>query len=355
MVPGHVHVWMRALADSLWMGVDLFFVLSGFLITGILLDTLNSERYFRNFYARRALRIFPLYYAVLLGFIVSAHRLHIVWGGQLATLLTYTNRIFIDPHHPGFHFWFGGNNNLVNFWSLAVEEQFYFVWPLLVFLCRKPRNVFMAALLLSLAIVAGRFYLVSRHAAADVIYVSLACRGDSLLVGAMLAAAFRHGYRQTLARMAPIVALAGLPVAGVLFVKAHGLNRETTGMMEFGYTLIALYFAALVVLSMRTSGTFARLCNSGWLRFFGRYSYGLYILHSVLPAFYAGWLLPWIAASIGHITISNIVIAIVKFAIAVGAAYVSYHVLEKPFLGLKRHFPSEKRRAAAEHAVAPAF
>jgi peptidoglycan/LPS O-acetylase OafA/YrhL len=337
---GAIHVWMRAFVDCLWMGVDLFFVLSGFLITGILADTLASEHYFLNFYMRRILRIFPLYYAVILVFILCAPMLHIVWGHQLLPLLTYTNRIFIDPHHPGFNFYFGGTNNLVNFWSLAVEEQFYFVWPLLIFLFKRPHTLIPIASLLALASIATRIYLVSRHTAPDVIYVSLACRADSLLVGAILALAVRHGYRSRIISAARPVALLGVATLLFLFFRFTGIEYFSPFMMRFGYTVNALFFASLVALTLNPSGLGARLFTASWLRFFGRYSYGLYIMHSVLPAFYAAPLGALINSITHNLTFGHVIASASAFLIALLGAMLSYHLLEQPFLRLKRFFPS---------------
>jgi len=120
--PGRV---AQGLTQSAWIGVDLFFVLSGFLITGILYDTRESLNYFRAFYARRFLRIFPLYYGFLFVVMAFTRPLQIDWGGRQFLYLTYLDNalivkhVFSQPLSPFF--------NLNYLWSLAVEEQFYFV------------------------------------------------------------------------------------------------------------------------------------------------------------------------------------------------------------------------------------
>ena len=127
----------------LWAGVTLFFSLSGFLITGILFDTLGSQNYFRTFFARRALRIFPLYYGVLLVLLLLTRPLHLDWHGQAYRALTYTTNL------PFTMEWAGNPSRYINlhhFWSLAVEEQFYLVWPVLIFWLRSWRRIFMATL-----------------------------------------------------------------------------------------------------------------------------------------------------------------------------------------------------------------
>src|SRR5271156_4679340 len=121
---------LLTMRDLLWSGVTLFFALSGFLITGILFDTLGSKRYFRTFFGRRVLRIFPLYYGVLLVLLLLTRPLHMDWHGQAYRLWTYTTNI------PFTHDWEENPSpyvNLIHFWSLAVEEQFYLIWPLVIF------------------------------------------------------------------------------------------------------------------------------------------------------------------------------------------------------------------------------
>jgi peptidoglycan/LPS O-acetylase OafA/YrhL len=110
-------------------GVDLFFVLSGFLITGILYDSLSDSGYFRKFYARRCLRIFPLYYGVLFALLLLTPWLHIQWQNMQWSLLLYLqNTNVIMPIYQ----WQSHSVDLIHFWTLAVEEQFYLVWPLAV-------------------------------------------------------------------------------------------------------------------------------------------------------------------------------------------------------------------------------
>src|SRR6266700_3962582 len=140
--------FISAICTSLWIGVDLFFALSGFLITGILFDSLQKGGYFRNFYARRALRIFPLYYGFLLILICLTHPWHLQWQGKQYILLTYTQNLGIFTHdYVGFRP--ASFLNLNHFWSLAVEEQFYFFWPVIVFLVRDLRKLLFVALFLS--------------------------------------------------------------------------------------------------------------------------------------------------------------------------------------------------------------
>ncbi|HVG26286.1 MAG TPA: acyltransferase, partial [Acidobacteriaceae bacterium] len=121
-------------------GVDLFFALSGFLITGILLDSLPDPGFFRKFYARRALRIFPLYYGVLAIYALGALLLGMRYSHELVSLALYLqNTALVAP--PMYAYPGPSALPLAHFWSLAIEEQFYLVWPLVVFSLRRSQRL----------------------------------------------------------------------------------------------------------------------------------------------------------------------------------------------------------------------
>src|SRR5688572_4277989 len=177
-----------------WVGVDLFFVLSGFLITGILLDTRGSDRYFTTFYARRTLRIFPLYYLVLfLGLVVlpnfpEAHQALTGVGDnpppQWPYWLYLTNFSIADRGWA--HGW------LDVAWSLAIEEHFYLVWPLVIWLC-PPRVMAALCAVIILAEPAARIFARATNVDPLPIYVLTWFRVDGLAIGALLALAQRRG------------------------------------------------------------------------------------------------------------------------------------------------------------------
>ncbi|HEY5213324.1 MAG TPA: acyltransferase, partial [Acidobacteriaceae bacterium] len=169
-------------------GVDLFFVLSGFLITGILYDSLQDDGYFRKFYARRALRLFPLYYGVLLICFLLTGPLRLHWGhmGWLLILdLQNIDPIQIVKHSPG------PNIVLSHFWSLAVEEQFYLFWPLLVYSVRSWKGLLRMTLIASAGALVLRLMLVGHGASPLAIHVTTICRADSLMLGGALAMLYR--------------------------------------------------------------------------------------------------------------------------------------------------------------------
>ncbi|MBK8322657.1 MAG: acyltransferase [Betaproteobacteria bacterium] len=163
-----------------WIGVQLFFVLSGFLITGILMDAKGCPNFIRNFYVRRALRIFPLYFGALMVFLVALPNLGLApksWGE-----VDFAYWVFLSN-------WFGGEA-LPHFWSLAVEEQFYFAWPFVV-LALNARQVGAVCLALAVASLMARILMVGFGVSPDAIYQVTLSRLDALALGGAAAVLIR--------------------------------------------------------------------------------------------------------------------------------------------------------------------
>jgi len=326
-----------------WAGVDLFFVLSGFLITGILLDSRGSARYFSSFYARRILRILPLYYLVLfIAFVVLPWfpEVHAVLVGEHAS----------PPQWP---YWFFGTNLLIAdlgwvhgwvdiSWSLAIEEHFYLVWPLVIWFC-PPRVVAVVCAVIILAGPAARVFARDSMMQPLPIYVLSWFRLDGLAVGALLAVAQRRGLLPSLDRWAPAMVIAG--VTGIIAVSILGghtwwWNRP---MQQFGYSLIALTGGAMLVSAVNrpADSLWPRLLSAGWLRAFGKYSYGLYLLHTPVmravreyvfnPEDYETLAIaPWIG---------QVLYYPMAAAPAFALAWLSWRLFEAPILRLKARFP----------------
>jgi len=334
-----LYIIARAVHNALFSGVDIFFALSGFLITRILLRTVDDPHFFRSFYARRALRIFPLYYGVLLVLFACTRPLHIDWAGQQWRLLTYTNRLFQSRHSPDWSFFFNSRVSLVNFWSLHIEEQFYMLWPLLVFLIRAPRRLLAAALAISAAALALRIVLPHYGFPLPYLYASLITRMDSLLIGAALAIALQTRFHALALRLATPLFLG----ATLLFALDYTLqlfpataNNQLLYPLEF--TLLALGATGLIAMCLKTRSRTAHLLRNPFLRFFGRYSYGLYVFHSVLPALGLQAVYRAIQRRIHPSIAANLINALFELGVTVAIAMLSYHLFEMPFLKLKRFF-----------------
>lgn len=329
-----------------WAGVDLFFVLSGFLITGILLDTRDSGRYFSTFYARRILRIFPLYYLVLFLALIVLPTFPAV---NQVLMEQQDASIELPPQWP---YWL----YLTNFsivergwvhwvdvaWSLAIEEHFYLVWPLVIWWC-PPRLVAWLCTAIFVAEVFARSYARAIDMPVLPIYIVTWFRLDGLVIGALLAVAQRRGIMPALNRLVPVVVIAG--IAGLVAVTILGghtwwWNRR---MQQFGYSLIAVVAGAMLVsaISRPADSLWPRILSAGWLRAFGKYSYCLYLIH--LPVMRAvreyvfdpgDYEMLAIAPWIGQVLFYP-----VAAAPAFALAWLSWRWFEAPILRLKARFP----------------
>ena len=331
------------LASFGWCGVDLFFVLSGFLITGILCDTRARRGFYRTFYARRFLRILPLYYAFL-GFcffvlpIVARHpsAYQVDVSGQLWEWSYLTN---VRMAMGGW--FFVGWTYLGHFWSLAVEEQFYLIWPAVV-AWASPRGLLRTCGLLFLVALLIRTYL-CWHGLLVASYVLTPTRMDSLAVGASLALIVRDPrLRVRAARWSGLtVALAGLGIVSII-VARRGFSDEDPVVSVLGIGLLALMFGSLLMLSLeaRDGSPFKGVLTFAPLRFFGKYSYALYVFHQPLTA----WLprIGVVAMSVrgpsGMALPGQLLYTGIVGSISVLAAWTSWHVWEKHFIRLKDRF-----------------
>ncbi len=273
-----------------WVGVQLFFALSGFLITGILLDTRRARHSLRVFYARRALRIFPVYYLLLVLMLCVAPALH--WPPHAAadaSPVWWSYWFYLSNWFMPF---FPGQFTLPHLWSLAVEEQFYLVWPFLVIWWR-PRGVIVLSMGLVIASLASRLALLSWHGAwpgapelaPDLIYELTVCRMDALVLGAAAAAALRVPALAALFARYPQRLIAALVVSWVLTAAVSHFHAYGAMQQSVGYLLLAVS-CALTVLVVAQADLSADSWRSGaawlraaWLRNLGRYSYAMYVLH----------------------------------------------------------------------------
>ena len=322
-------------------GVDLFFALSGFLITGILLDAKGTEGYFRTFYARRVLRIFPLYYLILALYFFGAWRVagpahHIPANQQL----WYWG--FLGNFEP---LPWESRTMIGHLWSLGIEEQFYLVWPLTIFLCSRQR-------LLKVCLIGAVVALVSRtlvlYVTGDVglAYHWTPGRVDGLALGAVVAILLRDPRGLAgLKRWTPWVASLASTVltAAVLSRRPFDFAEHTTSflMMTVGYSAIAMLCAATVAWVV-AAGRTSRLSRAASVRpliVFGRYSYAIYMLHPALlrVATKVG-AAPSPAALAAHPFAWLLVFPGAMMAVSLAAGVTSWHAFEKHFLRLKHHF-----------------
>ena len=331
--------------DRGWIGVQLFFVLSGFLITGILLDTQRAGNYYRSFFARRTLRIFPLYYAALV---------------VLLWVLPALGGAPVDRTHSTWWLWLYGTNwiqpfshladNFPHLWSLAVEEQFYLLWPFVLHRLSARRTLQLCLVIAALSL-AARVAMRVLEAPADTLYMFTFARIDAMALGGAAAAWQRlprgmpvdAWWQRHLTASAALVALAGAVVT-------HAYPRVSALGQTLGYSLLAVSFTLLVLDGARsrkqpTAGR-TPVLEWRWLRAVGKYSYAMYIVHMPLNLALLAALKPRFGASLGaSLSLGLLYLGAVTLA-SFALAYASYHLFERHFLRLKTRFEARPDAAS---------
>jgi peptidoglycan/LPS O-acetylase OafA/YrhL len=318
--------WLRAVGMG-WAGVDLFFVLSGFLISTILIQTRDSTHYFRNFYVRRILRIFPLYYGSLLLLVkFDDHGRHVWYWAFAQNWLAVTEGV-VPP------------TILQPYWSLAVEEQFYLVWPLVIW-CIPPRHLSLFCALTALFSLVCRCIAHAQGVDYWILMTVTPFRLDALAIGSLVAACCYGEQRSRLARLAPLI-LAGC-LGGILAIEFLGGGYQLNGALTqtVGYTLFALLCAALIAMVVEGHALARPLCRLlEWqpLRHLGNRSYAMYVFHMPLLVFVKSYYLIRLQATdTGTADVWAFLFAVVLLLVG---AELSWHLFEKQFLKLKRYFP----------------
>jgi peptidoglycan/LPS O-acetylase OafA/YrhL len=321
-----------ALATSAaWTGVDAFLVLSAYLITSILYRQRGSDRFFQRFYTRRALRLFPLYYFIVLLTLALTPILHIHWRlGHIPFFLYATNIVLPwDQSLGGL-----GPLNFHHLWTLALEEQFYLVWPWFVG-SRLSRAALIRVCWIGIVVAFFlRVYMVHYDLNGWVIYQSLPTRMDSLLVGALLALSPLPSVRTCW-----IGVLGGLACFLAVILHGHTIFFTSPEMMTVGYSAVALLYVSLLALALHRGTLLQRLLTTGWLRQYGKYSYGLYLWHYI----FFGQVLEfeqWMATVVPVPAVASLLSFAICLSIATLIAVLSYHFIEAPFLRLKRRYES---------------
>lgn len=333
---GSFLAYLQRSVSMCWTALDLFFVLSGFLIGGILMDVRDSPSYFKTFYARRFFRIVPVYYVW-----TAIYILLIGFAGTQVTRLS--NSGVRPPLTPAITFYFLFLQNSFgielyglagawfgHLWSLAVEEQFYLVAPLLVRLA-SMKTLRWLLFSVALAVPLIRTYLrFVAHMPPPEITTRTVCRIDALAIG-MLAATWVRSptgaawLRSNLASLRWILGVLTLG-AGALWACAYG--STTVSMQTIGLTWMACFYAAALLLAVsNTSGWLARFLRLRFLRELGSVSYCVYLIHLVANVGLHAVLLhhsPRIS------TVGGALVTVLAVALAYGVAKLSWTFFEGP-------------------------
>jgi peptidoglycan/LPS O-acetylase OafA/YrhL len=318
-----------------YLGVDLFFVLSGFLITGILYDAKQQSRFFRNFYGRRALRIFPLYYGFLFVMLVL-----------MPALLGSRWQFFPEARAEQAWLWLYAANFLMgirdswclgsfeHFWSLAIEEHFYLVWPLVVYFCSRRGAMVASVAALGISII-GRIIWLRAGGNSVAVELFTFFRLDGLALGALAALAARGPLGiKPLVRWAWPAAILG----GILLAAITPGDRRLLGLR---WTIVAVFFVGLLLLAVasRPDTAWGRVWRSRVLAFFGKYSYAMYVFQLPLIELAAPWFTAAsVCAAVGSVLGGRLAYIAIMSAITTLCAVASWHLYEKHFLRLKSRF-----------------
>ena len=319
-----------------WLGVDLFFVLSGYLITNILVTTVNTKDYYKNFYLKRILRIFPLYYFsfVLLVFVIP---------------LLFPNLLKVDFYRTNQHwFWLylqnwllifksSDNNTALNhFWSLAVEEQFYLIWPIIVALLKDAKRLLIFCLTLLFIVIIFRFHIGNNTSIySNYNWIFLFTRIDGILLGATVALILKINPNIITKYFTLLILfLAGINFFVYYINKTHFQKLDVWSIC--GYTTFSAIFCLLTFELINPQYKFfIKIISFRAFRILGKYSFGLYIFH--WPIFVAfnqkitNFFFELNLNQLYSMLLTSIGLTICAFLMAV----LSYHSLEKFFLRLK--------------------
>ncbi|MGZ4715652.1 MAG: acyltransferase family protein [Acidimicrobiales bacterium] len=348
-----------------YLGVDLFFVLSGFLISSLLLAERREKGRIdrRRFWARRARRLLPALAGLLAGIVVFAlvfadsNQLGQIRADGLATMLYVANWHAIFSK-TGYWDLFVAPSPLEHMWSLAIEEQFYVIWPFVAYAAlrtrrtatggvpRGPRRLFVVSVVLALASLTTMVLLAS-PSTIERVYLGTDTRAASMLIGAALASwlAWRGPVRSAAGRVTvEVLGAIGLVVLAVAWVRVDG---QTIGLYRGGLFLCGLSVAAVIAaVAHPRPGPLAAVMSLRPLRWLGMISYGLYLWH--WPVF--------IVLDEQRVGLSRWPLFAVRLAVSLALALVSYYALELPIR--QRRLPSWLAalplRRAARAPVVPA-
>jgi peptidoglycan/LPS O-acetylase OafA/YrhL len=325
-----------------WMGVDIFFTLSGFLITSILLQARNEGSYFKNFYMRRALRIVPLYLVLILFVLFLAPKVEPEFTANLSVLLPILllyQQNWIVPLADLYMTEYLGVT-----WSLAIEEQFYVLWPFLVYYLNTKQLIKISIWAISISFltrVVGVVFFADIQSVSDFFYYNSFTRFEQIIIGALLALVFTYPeMKEKIRRFSPPAFVVFFSIFVVLcLLSLPGLPNPSHSNIPLtvgGYTSIGLFSAALIgiFITHPPSSLLRRFFQTPFLVAMGKYSYSMYLFH--IPVTLILFDVFWQSGMRG----------VWAYLLYIGATYLAtvvvalltWHLLEKHMLDLKKYF-----------------
>ncbi len=310
-----------------WLGVPMFFVLSGFLITRILINNKKSDQYFRAFYSRRVLRIFPIYYLVLF--------FCLAWGlatkasvSQFGYYFFYLQSFSISSNlQPYFC-----NTLMGHTWSLSVEELFYLFWPAVIFLISEKN---LARLCVLLSVFSLGYKLMQVYAGTEELaFFSLFGNLDALMVGSLLCLYVGSMSHLEFNRMhRTLLLLLLIATSALLALQYFPIDRTSLFLGRVFLSVSAIWLSFFVILFLIAPKSHDHngnsIFDSSIMKYIGKISYGLYLYHFIIYIFIASFFYHY------NIVLDPIVFFLIKISATFLVASVSWHFIEKPLLSLK--------------------
>jgi peptidoglycan/LPS O-acetylase OafA/YrhL len=334
--PGSLLAYLQAAARLTWSGVDLFFVLSGFLIGGILIDASAATNYFQVFYTRRFFRIVPVYTAVLLVcpiLVAAAQRIHndgFIWLNANA-LPWYCYWTFTQ------NFWMAhagnlGSSTLAVTWSLAVEEQFYLTLPLVVRLFTGNRLITCVLIGICTAPVLRITLGLIWHHSWVARFVLMPCRADALLLGVLAAILLRDArWRERIGRSdRPFAILFPFFLVGLAALTIWSASVGSPAVQSIGYTWLAFFYVSVLIYALtRPRSVLSRALRVQWLGWLGGIAYGCYLFHTAIDGMF--FALIWHHDPVVT-DASTLLTTLAALILTIVLARTSWHYFERPLI-----------------------
>lgn len=328
--------------SALWTSIDLLFALSGLLITGILIETKDDPKYFKKFYMRRILRIFPLYYLLILLFLIFIYfitkhpEVFSYFKSNIIYFLTYTqNWYFINSGMPP-------SGHLNHTWSLAIDEQIYVVWPLLIWLCKNSKQlIYLCAgtLLLSLLYRIGYNIYIDHVGSLHPFpyFHNTFCRLDAFCAGALLYCLLRFKDEWFSNKKILIIFFTTIFLFIACGLADNSFERAGYFMRNFGCTIAGINFSTWLYFGVKNKSLFLNyILSNRWLVYAGKISYSLYVFH--------WFLLILLLAKVGQLFTaitginSPLAASIICFVLTFLFSILSYEYFEKPIIKIKKRY-----------------
>ena len=327
-----------------WIGINLFFILSGYLITQRLFHFKEQslKNYFRNFYVRRILRIFPLYYGVLIFFLILLPNLSDRFQSYYSELreIQACYWLYISNWQIIFH-GLPAQPLFFHFWSLAVEEQFYFVWPILFIVFNNTRSkYFLIAILILISILTRIFTANPLNA-----YLNTLTAAEPLLLGSILSIMHKKGIIEKVNNWLTVGSIFSSLFLVFTIIQNTDLHITNSLLMKYGYSAIDIIMAFILCSTLVSNlwGLKIRyLFSQRWIRWLGKYSYAIYVYHwIILQTLIFKFESVLVGVNVNHL-VAYLTARATGIILILILSYCSYHFYEKYFIGLKKYFSEDK-------------